>query len=340
MNIHPTGIPKMGLSDWAHRLNGRLEKATILRFPDGKASFYAGKLQILDTITSAVPTSYVQDFYLFIALTNGTMVKVNQDRPIVAQKGSIYISIPGQIKRWELMENAEGYFLAFSKQFLSGIDYQRNMYSEFPMLLSKGLVTIKDPKLFDDFVSVLARINSKVNSKNWIGYELISLWTLELLFLLKANQGLLQTKAFPTAPEFPSIISLQFIQLMENYFVDGLQNKGIKRPMVGEFADALAIHPNYLNEHLISAFGKTAKVMLTERCMLAAKCKLLHSRLTVSEICYLLDYDNPSYFSRMFRKHVGISPGQYRTNFEKLIVRLRAVPVGLESGGLDRTISR
>ena len=46
-------------------------------------------------------------------------------------------------------------------------------------------------------------------------------------------------------------------------------------------------------------------------------CLLFDStNLTISEVAYQLGFDDPLYFSRVFRKFVGIPPGKYRRRFQ------------------------
>jgi YesN/AraC family two-component response regulator len=40
---------------------------------------------------------------------------------------------------------------------------------------------------------------------------------------------------------------------------------------------------------------------------------LLSDKYTVGETAKMLGYDNVGYFSRLFRKHIGISPTEYRS---------------------------
>jgi AraC-like DNA-binding protein len=44
----------------------------------------------------------------------------------------------------------------------------------------------------------------------------------------------------------------------------------------------------------------------------AAKHRLLHSDLSISEIAYEVGWQNVSHFTALFRKHVGMTPGRYR----------------------------
>lgn len=46
-----------------------------------------------------------------------------------------------------------------------------------------------------------------------------------------------------------------------------------------------------------------------------AKSLLESTEYTISEISSIVGYDNPLYFSRLFHRHVGISPREYRNDF-------------------------
>lgn len=52
--------------------------------------------------------------------------------------------------------------------------------------------------------------------------------------------------------------------------------------------------------------------ILNERVLLEAKRMLLYSNVTVSELAYSLGFDDPAYFSRVFRQHAGLPPHAFR----------------------------
>jgi len=65
--------------------------------------------------------------------------------------------------------------------------------------------------------------------------------------------------------------------------------------------------------HLFTAYlGEPPHSYLIRLRMEQAKKYLLSTHQTVSEIAALVGYDNPLYFSRLFKKHEGVSPLQYR----------------------------
>ena len=59
--------------------------------------------------------------------------------------------------------------------------------------------------------------------------------------------------------------------------------------------------------------GETPLQFLIKLRLDTAKNLLKSTTCTVNEISEMIGYDNPLYFSRLFSKHVGISPQKYRS---------------------------
>ena len=46
-----------------------------------------------------------------------------------------------------------------------------------------------------------------------------------------------------------------------------------------------------------------------------AKELLLYSELSINEIASIIGYENPLYFSRIFKKNMNLSPNNYRKKY-------------------------
>lgn len=79
-----------------------------------------------------------------------------------------------------------------------------------------------------------------------------------------------------------------------------------------DYANWLNMTPDRLNEHCKRITGQTAGSMVRQRLLIEAKRQLVYSGLSVSEIAYDLNFSDPSYFSRFFRKATGVTPQQFR----------------------------
>jgi AraC-like DNA-binding protein len=58
--------------------------------------------------------------------------------------------------------------------------------------------------------------------------------------------------------------------------------------------------------------GKSAGELIRDRLFLEAKRLLMNPELTISEVSGQLNFVDNSYFSRAFKKNVGISPEEFR----------------------------
>ena len=58
--------------------------------------------------------------------------------------------------------------------------------------------------------------------------------------------------------------------------------------------------------------GRTSTDLINDRMTMEIKQMLAHTELSVSEIAYRLSFADQSYFSKYFKKLVGISPVEFR----------------------------
>lgn len=82
---------------------------------------------------------------------------------------------------------------------------------------------------------------------------------------------------------------------------------------VSYYAQRLKVTPSHLNETVRRTLGKTAGQVIRERILLEAQRLLRHSELSVSEVAYHLEFEDPSYFARFFRKLTGQAPAAFRS---------------------------
>ncbi|MFN8348242.1 MAG: helix-turn-helix domain-containing protein [Spirosomataceae bacterium] len=86
---------------------------------------------------------------------------------------------------------------------------------------------------------------------------------------------------------------------------------------IPEFADELNITPVHLNRICRLVSGKSAIQLVHQNLMAEAQKYLLHTSYSVSEIAYLLKFEYPNYFAKLFKKYVGMSPIEFRQQDRK-----------------------
>ncbi|MDH6358171.1 helix-turn-helix domain-containing protein [Parabacteroides sp. PF5-9] len=83
---------------------------------------------------------------------------------------------------------------------------------------------------------------------------------------------------------------------------------------VSFYADKLFITSQYLSLALKDVTGKTANEWINEAVLVEAKILLKSPNITIQQIADELNFSDQSTFGKFFKKHVGVSPLEYRRN--------------------------
>lgn len=81
---------------------------------------------------------------------------------------------------------------------------------------------------------------------------------------------------------------------------------------IAQFARELNITPVHLNRICQAVKGKSALEIVNANTVRRAHNHLVYTSLSVAEIAYTLQFADPGYFTRFFRKQTGMAPGVYR----------------------------
>lgn len=99
---------------------------------------------------------------------------------------------------------------------------------------------------------------------------------------------------------------LDFSTILEKHF--------IKEKKISFYANYLHLSTSLFSKKVKQQFGKTPSQLIQERTILEAK-KLLHlTQKSIKEIAFELCFEDEFYFSRYFKKNIGVSPYYYRKN--------------------------
>ena len=77
-------------------------------------------------------------------------------------------------------------------------------------------------------------------------------------------------------------------------------------------ADEFHFSMTYINRIFKNYTGSTMAKYIQEQRLLEAERLLRESRLSVEEICWMVGYQDVSYFIEIFKKKSGVTPHQYR----------------------------
>lgn len=203
-------------------------------------------------------------------------------------------------------ENAEieGFLINFDEYFYNTFLTKINFIDDFTFFNRNGKVSCFDTKKSQKEIDEIFLKIGKTFTKKPLNYlEFLRVYLLELFLLVEGFQE--QSEQEKQYSNQQHIIS-NFEKLLEKHFHEAHHPK--------YYAERLAITANYLNLVCKNYLGKTAGELIRERVILEAKRLLINSQLSVSEISYLLHFDDNSYFTKFFKQNTGLTPFQFRNS--------------------------
>ena len=231
----------------------------------------------------------VRDHYLLHYIVSGRGVYQTEDRTFVLSPGDAFLAGPETPIYYQADHDApwEYYWVGFSGPSARLLLDQTPFSRRTPVLhiaagerLRQGLLDIYK-----------ARGNDYASSVRMAGY-------------LQAALGLLILPSLRTGQEALSDYARQgALYLRQNYS----RSIGVE-----DLARQTGISRSYLFRAFQAEFQCSPSVYLTRYRMQRA-CQLLrHSQLSVSAVAASVGYEDPFYFSRAFKRELGVSPSAYR----------------------------
>jgi AraC family transcriptional activator of pobA len=252
---------------------------------------------------------FTSDFYLigFKKLKSGNIrygrTKYDHDN------GSMSFFSPRQLIEFRDLElEEEGFLIFFHEDYINGhpLHSEIKKYGFFDYESNEALHL--SPKEEQTIKELFAKIETEYTT-NTDEYSREIILT-HLDSILKYSQRFYKRQFINRTVLSDRTVS-KFNQHLADHFERGLlETRGL--PTVTNMAAALHLSPRYLSDLLKEETGKTAIELIHIFLISEAKNLLKGPDYTVSETAYKLGFENLPYFSRLFKKEVGLSPNQFK----------------------------
>lgn len=210
---------------------------------------------------------------------------------------------PGQVHAWAIAEPIVGYLLSFTGEFfLRGVQ-NPNELAEMPLFYTLGDAPVI--RLNNQQAQTFGNLTHKIEQEyleSFLDKDAMLRCYLHI-FLIEAKR-LYSPNTTTHQFEAGFLLTKKLLALIEIHYLTSLS--------VAEYADLLHVTANHLNETIKRTMNKTAGEVIRARLLLEAKRLLRFSDIAISEIAHQLNFEDPSYFSRFFKKYTRLSPGDFR----------------------------
>jgi AraC family transcriptional regulator, transcriptional activator of pobA len=255
---------------------------------------------------------YRANFFSFVFAKDCSGTTYSEHYTFDIQPGSIYFNNPGELKRVVLKDVKELYMATLTESFLK-LNVHPAIFEEFSFLLAE----IVPPKVlskqqFAEFEILYRQLIKEFNSDSPYRFKLIG--HLCVIMLIKIKEYFWNDYNPMKEGSRSSQIVKNFKRLLETHYRH--LNKGLTDKVfrIQEYAQALHLHPNYLNTVIKSKTGKPVGAWIIEKTIVEAKSLLSNSDISIKEVAWRLGFEEAPHFSNYFKKYVSVSPVLYRKN--------------------------
>ena len=250
---------------------------------------------------SFVEEPHRHNSYVLVFFTKGSGTHEIDFDVFAIQPGSMFFLQPGQMHHWNLSDDVEG-FVIFYSQEMYNLYFGQKTIADYPFYSS---VDNKPEMVFEasELKAILPYFESLIvetQSNQLLKQDK----TMNLLDIIHIEIARKYSETHLHEAHSYNVKIKNFEVLLEQNF------KTEKAPFF--YASQLNITLKHLNRICNEMLQKTTTEVITARIILEAKRMLMDKKFTVNEIATELGFDDYSYFTRLFKKHTGMTSTDFR----------------------------
>ncbi len=249
-------------------------------------------------------------YYEICIFINGAGSHMIDFNTFSIKSNSIHFLTPGQVHLISREEHYHGFLMVFSRDFYSLGLQDEDLLITLPFFnnnTSEPILNLTREE-FDELLDIIKHLRKDYKRDSEIREDVLRSYL--HIFLLKCryffnrnyfDKDIIKDPTFLLVNKFRSLVEQNFREVH----------------LVKEYADLLNESPAHLNKIVKLITGENAGEFIIKRIVLEVKRLLIYTDLSNKEISFKMSYEDPSYFSRLFRKKVGASPSAFRMQMKK-----------------------
>lgn len=247
------------------------------------------------------------DLFQVFIIVSGEGVLISEHQKIILNTPSILIIPANTLHGFDFKSNIVGTVLTFSESFFENtFKNQPHIVLEFNTL--KQFLFKEKSDLFDEILFLKTKVVNELNTnheeKKYVLHALLQLFFVSLYRLNLQKQNYIAKSDNRTLAYFQG-------------FQKNIKQSLHESKSINQYAQELNITSVHLNRICQTLVQKSALQIIQEHLITEAKRYISNTDYSISEIAYFLDFKDPAYFTRFFKKQTGFSPKKFRKNEDK-----------------------
>ncbi len=218
----------------------------------------------------------------------------------------VYFMRPGQVHSWHFEGEVDGYIVHFNEELFAAFLQNGHYLERFSFFQGTAANSVCQlpSEVHVAAAAIFETILQEIEAGEEQNLDMIRLKLLEFFIWVERLCG---GNVKTNVPQQKLTVLRGFQNLIDKHF------RELKLPK--DYAELLYVTPNHLNALCQDLLGRPAGDLIRDRVLLEAKRLLTNADMTVAEIAYDLNFGDNSYFSRFFKKNVGVTPEGFRKTF-------------------------
>lgn len=257
-------------------------------------------------------TTRKNNFFELIYVVGGTGIQDINNNKFQYKKGNLFLVTPQDVHSFEILTPTKFFFLRFSEYYIKEnsknkqmetvlrMEYILQNASHRPGCILKNKI---DKPLIASLIDTI--INEQENKQ--IYHQKITEQIVNTIITVVArNIALKLPKNIKETTGEMVLEILHYIQ--ENIF----NPKELKSDKISEHFN---ISLNYLGKYFKKQTGETLQEYISNYKLRLIEARLLNSDMRINEIADELNFSDESHLNKVFRKHTGMNPSEFRKKF-------------------------
>ncbi|SDL20895.1 helix-turn-helix domain-containing protein [Kriegella aquimaris] len=245
------------------------------------------------------------NYYSIILILKGELqLQIELEKYTISNKTVICIS-PYQPYSLKPVKNVSGIVLNFHSDFFCTYKHQNEIETEgvlFHNIFGAPFFNLSNE---ETLLNIITQMELEIAHNKMGQHEsLVSYLKIFLISIVRIKKSDTNSSKITSKENSkPQILQSLIYSIEANY-------KEKHTPK--DYSEILNISSSVLSKLVKEYFNKTLTKLIVQRIVVEAKRELYLTSKSVKEVAFLLGYEDEYYFSRFFKKQVGVSPNVYR----------------------------
>lgn len=251
--------------------------------------------------------AHTHTFFELIYIVDGTGTQCINEAEVGYKPGDLFLLAPNDAHLFKIVQRSQFFFIRFNNVFVQSSPKEKELLQKLEMILTNARhepgCIIRNEADRGYTVNLMKMLIGEHQSHDLYHKELIEQLVNTLLVIIARNISQTFPKSIDETSEGKTIDILNYIQA-NVYYPDKLRAEAI--------SDHFGIAESYLGAYFKKHTNESLQQYILSYKLKLIENRLQHTNMRVKEIADEFGFTDKSHLNRIFKKHRGMSPTEFK----------------------------